>query len=109
MKRTQLFVLSVLAVSLHGAAQANPFPADAEASYNLPAIESYAERHARTDATWGVSERQIGFPADAEASYNMPARDSYAERQARKPNSAELSTPRMQRESLHFAGLAVDD
>src|SRR3954454_8240877 len=47
MKRTQLVVLSVLALGLAGAVQASPFPADAEASYNKLALDSYAEQHAR--------------------------------------------------------------
>jgi hypothetical protein len=64
MKRSiQLLVLSVLisSVQLASASVVSTFPADAEASHNLPAIESYADRHARkagTDASWGVSMRQ---------------------------------------------------
>ena len=62
MKRNLLLVLSVLAFGLQGVAQAAPYPADAEASFDLPALESYAERHARmgegADA-WGVSKRQV--------------------------------------------------
>jgi hypothetical protein len=70
MKRTiQVLVLSVLAsaVQLANASVVSSFPADAEATYNLPALESYAERHARTsgaDASWGVGKRQTsGFPS----------------------------------------------
>ena len=62
MKRNLVLVLSVLAFGLQGVAQASPYPADAEASFHLPALETYAERHARmgesTDA-WGVSKRQV--------------------------------------------------
>ena len=56
MKRTQLLVLSVLALGLQGVAQAGTFPADAEASYNLPAIESYSDQH-QSDR-----EQQTGDP-----------------------------------------------
>ena len=76
MKRMQLLAVSVLALGL-GVAHANPFPADAEASYHLPALDSYAEQRARMgdgpDA-WGVSKRGeesdspfpvgVGFIAD---------------------------------------------
>jgi hypothetical protein len=61
MKRTQLFVLSVLALGLQGVAQASPFPADAEASYNKPALDTYADQQARIadgSAPWGVSKRE---------------------------------------------------
>jgi hypothetical protein len=78
MKRTQFLVLSVLALGLQGVAQASPFPADAEASYNLPAISSYAEQHAGD--TW--TSAQSSFPADAEASYGMPGGVTHAEQHA---------------------------
>jgi hypothetical protein len=78
MKRTQLLVLSVLALGLHGVAQASPFPADADASYAKPALSSYAEQHAGDTR----STAQSAFPADAEASYNLPARSTYAARHA---------------------------
>ena len=61
MKRMQLLAVSVLALGL-GVAHANPFPADAEASYNLPALESYAEQQARkgeSSDAWGVSKRVV--------------------------------------------------
>ena len=91
MKRTQLLVLSVLALGLQGVAQASPFPADAEASYNLPALSTHADRYAGTSE----SSVQVPFQADAEASYNLPARDSYAERHARNGGSerAQSSQP----------------
>ena len=79
MKRTQL-VLSVLALGLSGLAQANPFPADAEASYNLPAASSYADKHAGN--SWGA---QSVFPADAEAMITVQARGSYNEKHAGDP------------------------
>ena len=62
MKRNQLLVLSVLVFGLQGVAQASPYPADAEASFDLPAIESYAERQARLgngSEAWGVSKREV--------------------------------------------------
>ena len=62
MKRNLLLVLSVMAFGLQGVAQASPYPADAEASFHLPALDSYAERHARMGESadaWGVSKRQV--------------------------------------------------
>jgi hypothetical protein len=85
MKRTQLLVLSVLALGLQGVAQASPFPADAEASYDKPALGSYAEQHSAGNAM----SAQSAFPADAEASYNVQARESYAERHASEAVSAQ--------------------
>jgi hypothetical protein len=89
MKRTQLLVLSVLALGLQGVAQASPFPADAEASYSLPAADSYAAQQERSGA-WGVNARseQSVFPADGEAAFTVEARGSYAERHANQPDSA---------------------
>ena len=60
MKVKQLVALSVL-VGLQGVAHAT-YPMDAEASFNLPALESYAERQARlggSDEAWGVSKREV--------------------------------------------------
>ena len=61
MNRMQLLVLSVLALGLQSVAQGNPFPADAEASYHLPALDSYAEQQARMgdSPAWGVSKRAV--------------------------------------------------
>jgi hypothetical protein len=69
MKRTmQLAVLSSLVFAVQGAVAANmeqPYPADAEASYTLPASDSYAERMARAGRAdeepqaWGVGKRQV--------------------------------------------------
>lgn len=75
MKRNQLVLLSVLALGLSGAAfaentisggvpglQPSSFPMDAEASFDLPALETYADRVARTGdnpAAWGVSKREV--------------------------------------------------
>jgi hypothetical protein len=96
MKRTQLVVLSVLTFGLAGFAHADPYPADAEASYDKPALDSYADQHARAGDTWGVNARSGGnvFPADAEASYDKPALGSFAEeihpsksREMRDPDS----------------------
>lgn len=61
MKRTFLFVFSAATLGLQGGfLQASTFPSDAEASYTLPALETYAERTARVGETpnvWGVSRR----------------------------------------------------
>jgi hypothetical protein len=60
MKRMQLLAVSVLAFGLQGVAQASPYPADAEASYNLPALETYAEQHkGESSDAWGVSKREV--------------------------------------------------
>jgi hypothetical protein len=62
MKAKQMLVLSVVAFGLQGIAQAAPYPSDAEASYDLPAIESYAEQQTRVGdggATWGVTSREV--------------------------------------------------
>ena len=68
MKRNHLIVLFALvglqsvAFSTALAAEASPYPADAEASFNLPAIESYAERQARlgdSPEAWGVGKRAV--------------------------------------------------
>ena len=62
MKRTRLFVASILALGLSGVAQASPFPADSsEESYNLPASDSYSDQHARLgdSSAWGVSKREM--------------------------------------------------
>ena len=43
-------------------AQATPFPADAEASYNLPALDIYADQQGRkgeSSNAWGVSKRVV--------------------------------------------------
>jgi hypothetical protein len=60
MKRINLFVLSVLVFGLQGVAHAT-YPADAEASYSLPASETYADRQAAKSesSTWGVSKRSV--------------------------------------------------
>ena len=68
MKSYKLLVVSILALG-SSVAQASAFPADAEASYDLPALESRADRIARmgeSDPTWGVSQRQAysPFPSD---------------------------------------------
>ena len=62
MKRKQLLVLSALVAGLQIQVAQAAFPTDAEASYDLPAIESYAERMARGGDSggaevWGVSRR----------------------------------------------------
>jgi hypothetical protein len=68
MKRTLLFMFSAATLGLQsGLLQASPYPADAEASYNLPAPDTFAERMARVgDSTdvWGVS-RRTAQPHDA--------------------------------------------
>jgi hypothetical protein len=64
-RKIQLLVLSsVLILGVQNVAIAmstSPYPADAEASFSLPAIESHAERSARSGESaeaWGVSKRE---------------------------------------------------
>ena len=69
MKNVKLLVLSALVAGLQVSVAQATFPSDAEASYNLPAIESYAERMVRVGDTsgaeaWGVSQRKV-VPHDA--------------------------------------------
>lgn len=62
MKATQLVVVSALAFGLQGFAHASPFPADAEASYHLRPLDTYADQQDRpgqSGATWGVAKRQL--------------------------------------------------
>ena len=66
MKRKNLLVTLAL-VGLQGVtfsafADQSGFPSDAEASYDLPAIEARADRYARMGdqpAAWGVSKREV--------------------------------------------------
>jgi hypothetical protein len=78
MKRN-LLVLSVLALGLSGVAQAGSFPADAEASYSLPAAATWADKHA------GSPGAQSGFPADGEAMVTVEARSSHLDKHAGDP------------------------
>ena len=76
MKRNTLLVLSALALGLQGVyagsavaqerSSASTFPADAEESHDLPAIETYADRMVRLGQgpeAWGV-DRRGGSPHD---------------------------------------------
>jgi hypothetical protein len=70
MKRTlQVVAVSVLMFAAHGvalSAHESPYPADAEASWNLPALATYADQQARKGnapaEAWGVSKRQAPKP-----------------------------------------------
>jgi hypothetical protein len=73
--KKQLIVLSLLSLGLTGAVQASPYPADAEASFDLPALQTYADRY--VGASEGIARAN---PADAEASFDLPALQSYVER-----------------------------
>jgi len=62
MKRNQLLVLSILAFGLQSAvAQASAYPADAEASFDLPALQARADRYPAGNGAdvWGVSPREM--------------------------------------------------
>lgn len=58
--KKQLVALSFLALGFQGVAHAT-YPSDAEASFDLPAIQTYAERQAmgESSAAWGVSKRAV--------------------------------------------------
>lgn len=60
-RKAQLLVLSVLVFGLQNVALAS-YPADAEASYDLAAMETYADKQA--GSSWGVSERRSVQPHD---------------------------------------------
>ena len=81
MKRMQLLVLSALVAGLQVSVAQAEFPADGEASHDLPALESYAERMVRIGK--GDQVAQAGFPADGEASHDLAALEAYADRMAR--------------------------
>ena len=107
MKRNHLLVLSALVAGLQIAvAQASPFPADAEASHDLVALESHADRQAGNG-----DERMVtaGFPADAEASYNLAASDSYAEQQARTGGDVWGVSPRQPHDPFPFSSGCITD
>ena len=59
-RKAQVLALSVLLFGFQHVA-ISAYPADAEASYNLPALETHADR---ASAMWGVSERN-SVPHDA--------------------------------------------
>ena len=61
MNKAQLLAVSALLFGLQNVALAT-YPADAEASYNLAAMETYADK---ATSTWGVSERKAVQPHDA--------------------------------------------
>jgi hypothetical protein len=109
MKRTQLLVLSALVAGLQlTVAQASPFPADAEASYDLQALETHADRQARNG---NGGERMVvaNFPADAEASHDLPAMESYAERQARTGGDVWGVSPRQPHDPFPFNSGYITD
>ena len=61
----KVLVFSVLMFGLQGVALSatndSPYPADAEASYNIPSKETYADRYAAmgdSSEVWGVSKRE---------------------------------------------------
>jgi hypothetical protein len=58
--KKQLIVLSLLSLGLQSVAHAT-YPADAEASYSLPASETHADRQAgkSESSSWGVSKRSV--------------------------------------------------
>jgi hypothetical protein len=70
-RKSHLAVLSVVMFAAHTMAfSANvesPYPSDAEASYSLPALDTYAEQQARNAnggvaESWGVGKRQVPTP-----------------------------------------------
>ena len=64
MKHVKLLVLSALVAGLQVSVAQATFPSAGDESYDLPAIETYAERMARIGDTsgaevWGVSRRAV--------------------------------------------------
>ncbi len=62
--KSKYLLVSFVLVGLQGMSFGSAFaayPADAEASYDLSASESYADRMARSEgsAAWGVSQREV--------------------------------------------------
>jgi hypothetical protein len=63
-RKTLLTVLSLLLFTAYNTFSGNtesPYPADAEASFRLPALESYADQHSRKERgseVWGVGKRE---------------------------------------------------
>jgi hypothetical protein len=75
-RKTQMLLFSVLMFGAQGAMSANtqPYPMDAEASFDLPALQTYADRHPGggvSDANWGVSKRDQPVDPFMEASGTM--------------------------------------
>jgi hypothetical protein len=65
--KSQVAALAVVLFAGFGVAQAeSPYPADAEASVSLPALDTYADQQARNgsgaDSQWGVGKRQSPTP-----------------------------------------------
>ena len=62
--KSKYLVATLVLVGLQSVSLGNAlaeYPSDAEASYNLPALETYADRQARgeSSASWGVSRRDV--------------------------------------------------
>ena len=116
MKRNQLLVLSALVAGLQIAvAQASPFPSAAEESYELPALETYADRMARIGKGDQVSVAHGTFPSAGEESYALPAIESRAERRARNGDTSGAEVWGVSRRGViphnpfPFGGGPVDD
>jgi hypothetical protein len=100
-------IQGLVLATLISTAQASPFPADGDADLSLPALSTYADRHAGDrnipvgsafpvggeplgmPAQWTYADRHAGdrvtrvgsaFPADGDANYGLPARSTYADR-----------------------------
>ena len=114
MKRNHLLVLSALVAGLQiGVAQASPFPADAEASYDLPALQTYADRQAGNgngNGNGNGGRMSVGrFPADAEASHDLPALETYTERQARSGRDVWGINPRQSHDPFPYDSGYITD
>ena len=82
MKRIiQTVVVGVLLSAAQGALAESPFPAAAESNVGQPALESYAQHHAR-EGTLLVGSGSA-FPVAAETSVGQPALDTYADSNAK--------------------------
>ena len=69
MKRNHLLVLFAMiglqsVAAGNAIADASPFPADAEMTQTVPALDTFADRHARMGSNpeaWGVSKREAAY------------------------------------------------
>ena len=72
MNKVQAALVSIVFAAqgaAYSAGMESPFPSDAEASYNLPALDTYADIQARKGGeqqseVWGVGKRQGPSPHD---------------------------------------------
>ena len=114
MKRIQLLVLSALVAGLQASAAQATFPSDGEASYDLPALETYADRMTRIGQGGDVAVVTPEVPASVSAA-DLPALETYADRMARIGNTDGAEVWGVSRRQVEphnpfpFGGGPVDD